>query len=278
MLQAVCRIKHMHDKKKTLCDDNESVWLGAAPCFLLSRGNKKTKTSVGGATGRRQLRQETKPAALQRKRNRSLHSNTEHSNTNPGTEENKRTHIFTRTHKELECSSLQHQWQAVDSNLFQMLITPLHWHVASLSTTTESMHEYIPVSYIHPRTRFGKEISRRRRYYSPLPPPPSPSSGTWHGQRLAVESYWQQSRWQKKKTILPIWRVPGEMPVRSADASGNMDMLAPTPSRSLLEPRYMNVKGASAPNLSALGEETKAGRPFDLWGHEAGHLGEYGME
>lgn len=69
-LRAVCRIKHMHDKKKkTLCDDNESVCLGTSSLlpFFFSRGNKKTKTSVGGATGRRQLRQETQTGGLAKK-------------------------------------------------------------------------------------------------------------------------------------------------------------------------------------------------------------------
>lgn len=173
---------------------------GAAPCFLFffleaikRRKPRSLEQQVDGSCARRPNRRPCKENATD--------LGTETRNTVTRIQVQKRTsaHIFTRTHKELECSSLQHQWQAVDSNLFQMLITPLHWHVASLGTTTESMHEYIPVSYIHPRTRFGKEISWRRRYYrSPHHHPPPPSSGTWHGQRLAVESYWQQSRWLKK--------------------------------------------------------------------------------
>lgn len=143
-----------------------------------------------------------------------------------------------------------------------MLITPLRRHVASLRNDTESMHEYIPAIYIHSCTQSGRKSftdTANRTPPTPIPTPPPQAHDTvnvWQWRAIGNNHHNKNSRQDGCGDFL------------RSRSSQNIRMTVllrspPIPSGSLLHPRYINVnlKGASAPNLSAAVRRIKsAGR------------------
>lgn len=186
---------------RKMIDDDESLCFGtrrgaALHLSLFSRGNGWWNPSQwGNKLDTSTLHDAMLPARSRNQRpgeenNRSEHWNTQNTVTLYRLMTwillKTRTHIHTMNWNAVVYNT--HKWQVVDCNLFQIQILPLLSHIVSPVTTQEAcMKTFLQCTSTH-----WRRVEEENHCHTFGDPPP-PSSGTWHGQCLAVESCWQQS-------------------------------------------------------------------------------------